>query len=94
MVNFAKEQGHPVVWIDSATHAVEYLNEDPELLRDPEMDFLNGLADPVVQTASSTPLGLARGVVLQRLTRTRTISRHSSGALQLSRLSAQQPPRC
>jgi hypothetical protein len=60
MVNFAKEQGRPVVWINSATGVVQYLNEDPELLRDTEMDFLNGLADPAAELPASTPRGLAQ----------------------------------
>jgi hypothetical protein len=60
MVHFAKEQGRPVVWINSATGFVQYLNENPELLRDPEMEFLNGLPDPKVSLPATTPQGLAQ----------------------------------
>jgi hypothetical protein len=60
IVTFAKEQGRPVVWINSATGAVQHLNENRELLRDPEMDFLNGLADPAATAPASTPQGLAQ----------------------------------
>jgi hypothetical protein len=39
---------------------VQHLNENRELLRDPEMDFLNGLADPAATAPASTPQGLAQ----------------------------------
>jgi hypothetical protein len=60
MVYFAKGQGRPIAWINSATGAVQYFNESPELLRDTEMDFLNGLADPTTRLPTSTPQGLAQ----------------------------------
>ena len=60
MVHFAKEQGRPIVWINSANGAVQSFNESTDLLRDPEMDFLNRLPDPAVQSAPSTPSGLAQ----------------------------------
>lgn len=55
MVYFATDQGRPVVWINSATEAVQYLNEDKGLLHDAEMDFLNGLAEPRVSKQTDTP---------------------------------------
>lgn len=60
MVHFAKEQGRPIVWINSATGVVQYLNEDPELLRDTEMDFLNGLPDLAAEPSASTPQSLVQ----------------------------------
>ena len=60
IVSFAKEQGRPIVWIHSETGEVRQLNEDAELLKDPEMDFLNGLAEPVAKVPTATPQGLAQ----------------------------------
>lgn len=60
IVRFAKEQGRPIVWINSVTGSVQYLNEDPELLRDPEMDFLNRLDDPIAKLPASAPQGQAQ----------------------------------
>ena len=60
IVHFAKERGQPVVWINSETSTVQYFNEDPELLRDAEMDFLHGLPDPSTELPTSNPLSLAR----------------------------------
>ena len=60
IVHFAKERGQPVVWINSDTGDVQYFNEDPELLRDAEMDFLNGLPDPVTELPATNPHALAR----------------------------------
>ena len=60
MVRFAEEQGRQVVWIHSATGEVRTLNEKPDLLRDPELDFLNGLDEPAAELPTSTPYDLAR----------------------------------
>ena len=59
MVYFAADQGRPVVWINSATGAVQNLNEDKGLLHDIEMDFLNGLTEPRVRKQIDTPQKLA-----------------------------------
>lgn len=60
MVHFAREQGRPVVWIHSVTGEARYLNERPDLLRDPELDFLNGLAEPAAELPTGTPYDLAQ----------------------------------
>jgi hypothetical protein len=59
-VYFALEQGRPIVWINSATGAVQYLNENHGLLHDPEMDFLNGLPDGPSKLIASAPYDLAK----------------------------------
>jgi len=59
MVHFAREQGRPVVWIHSATGAVQNFNVSPEILNDPEMRFLNDLPDPAVQLPAGFPRDLA-----------------------------------
>jgi hypothetical protein len=59
MVHFAKEQGRPVIWIHSATGAVQQFNVSPEILNDPEMRFLNGLPGPAVPMPSGFPRDLA-----------------------------------
>lgn len=59
MVHFAKEQGRAVIWIHSATGAVQSFNESPAILNDPEMRFLNGLADPKAQAPGGFPHDLA-----------------------------------
>ena len=59
-VNFALQLGRPIVWINSETCAVQYLNESKELLRDPEMEFLNGLPDSAANLPVKTPQDLAR----------------------------------
>ena len=46
MVYFAQEQGRAVAWIQSVTGETHYLNEAPELHRDEELEFLNGLREP------------------------------------------------
>jgi hypothetical protein len=60
MVRFAEEQGREVIWIHSATGEVRTLNEKSDLLRDPELDFLNGLEEPAGELSASTPHDLAR----------------------------------
>lgn len=60
MVRFAEEQGRQVIWIHSATGEIRTLNEKPDLLRDPELDFLNGLDEPAAEIPASTPYDLAR----------------------------------
>jgi hypothetical protein len=49
IVSFAEKMGRPVVWFHSATGTRNVLNEPAlqhlEQLRDPELDFLNGLPD-------------------------------------------------
>jgi hypothetical protein len=60
MVHFAKEQGRPVVWIHSETGAVQFLNENWEILNDPEMRFLNELPDPRAAMPSGTPYDVAQ----------------------------------
>jgi len=59
MVHFAKEQGRPVIWIHSATGAVQHFNENPAILNDPEMRFLNELPDPAMQLTAGFPHDLA-----------------------------------
>ena len=59
-VYFALEQGRTIVWINSASGAIQYLNEKKELLRDPEMDFLNGLADGPLKLPANTPEDLVQ----------------------------------
>src|SRR5580700_5424653 len=59
MVHFAKEQGRPVIWIHSATGAVRYFNENPAILNDPEMRFLNELPGPDIQLTAGFPHDLA-----------------------------------
>ena len=59
MVHFAKEQGRPVIWIHSATGAVQQFNVSPEILNDPEMRFLNGLPGPAVPMPAGFPRDLA-----------------------------------
>jgi uncharacterized membrane protein (DUF485 family) len=59
MVHFAREQGRPVIWIHSATGAVQQFNVTPEILNDPEMIFLNNLPDPTAQLPSGFPRDLA-----------------------------------
>jgi hypothetical protein len=59
MVNFAKGQSRPTVWIHSVTGAVEILNENPSLTTDAELEFLNNLPDSETQVAA-TPQGLVQ----------------------------------
>jgi hypothetical protein len=60
IVHFAEEQGRLIAWINSTTSAVKYLGAEPEFLRDPELEFLNGLPDRTTQVPPCTPLGLAQ----------------------------------
>jgi len=60
MVHFAREQGRPVIWIHSTTGAVQHFNENPEILHDPEMRYLNGLPDPAVPLPAGFPHDLAQ----------------------------------
>ncbi len=59
MVHFAKEQGRPVIWIHSATGAVQQFNVSPAILNDPEMRFLNDLPGPAVELPAGFPRDLA-----------------------------------
>ena len=59
MVRFAREQGRPVIWIHSATGAVQQFNVSPDILSDPEMRFLNDLPGPSVEMPSGFPRDLA-----------------------------------
>ncbi len=58
--NFAKEQGCPIVWIHSVTGSVDSLNENPNLMRDAELEFLNDLPDAATQVPLTTPRSLAQ----------------------------------
>lgn len=62
VVAFARELGRPVVWLHSTTGAVSTFNEktQPELLDDPELEFLNRLPDPPAPVDASGPEALAR----------------------------------
>jgi len=60
IVEFAKGQGRPVAWINCDTGEVQHFNQEDELPADPEMEFLNGLADLRVQTAINSTGDLAR----------------------------------
>jgi hypothetical protein len=60
MVHFAREQGQPVIWIHSTTGAVRNFNENPEILHDPEMRYLNGLPDPADPLPAGFPHDLAQ----------------------------------
>jgi hypothetical protein len=59
MVYFAKEQGRQVVWVHSLTGNVTTLRENPDLLHDAELDFLNGLAEPTTDLPTDSPYALA-----------------------------------
>ncbi len=60
IVSFAKIEGRPIVWIHSHTGAIQYFNEDRELLNDPELDFLNTLAESKSEPDIGTPGKLAQ----------------------------------
>jgi len=62
IVSFATETGKPVIWLHSVTGETRILNEQQEqnLLRDPELEFLNGQPDPGTYADTSTPSSLAR----------------------------------
>jgi hypothetical protein len=62
VVSFAKGLGREVVWLHSATGAVQVFNEktDQQLLQDPELEFLNHLPDPTEPMDASRPEALAR----------------------------------
>ncbi len=60
MVHYSRELGRPVIWIHSVTGAVHTFHENPELLRDPELKYLNELPDLGVAAPDRTPHGLAR----------------------------------
>jgi len=57
---FAESEGRPIVWINSQTGEIKHLNEDKELLNDPEMDFLNALPEVEQEPCTRTPGDLAR----------------------------------
>ncbi|HXQ97687.1 MAG TPA: hypothetical protein VN774_04515 [Candidatus Limnocylindrales bacterium] len=59
IVAFARDQGRPVIWIHSATAVVQHLNQDSQLLHDPEMEFLTAMPDPPTEIPADTPLGKA-----------------------------------
>jgi hypothetical protein len=59
MVHFAREQGRPVIWIHSATGALQDFNLSPKILNDPEMRFLNDLPDPALPLPAGFPHDLA-----------------------------------
>src|SRR5579862_1475972 len=59
MVHFAKEQGRPVIWIHSGTGEVRSFNDNPAILNDPEMRFLNELPDPTAHVRGGFPRDLA-----------------------------------
>jgi hypothetical protein len=60
VVHFAQGHGRSIAWINSATGVVLYLGENPGLLHDPEMNFLNVLSDRASQSPINTPLGLVQ----------------------------------
>ena len=60
MVHFAKGQGWPVIWINSATGKVEFFNESAAILDDPELRFLNELPDPIEAMSVGTPDEVAK----------------------------------
>ena len=55
MVHFAREQGRPLIWVNSETREVQQFNVGPEILIDSEMRFLNGLPDPSAPLPSGFP---------------------------------------
>jgi hypothetical protein len=57
MVQLARRRGRVVLWIDSNTGEIRHFNEEQLSLRDPEMEFLNSLPDPVQLSTNDTPLG-------------------------------------
>jgi hypothetical protein len=59
MVHFAKCLSRPIIWIHSVTGAVQFLNENPDLTSDAELEFLNQLPDASMHFEVSTPRGLA-----------------------------------
>jgi hypothetical protein len=65
IIQFAKARGRSILWINSATGAVQYLNEDQELLHDQEVEFLNELPDYDVKLSASTPEALAQAWLLK-----------------------------
>ncbi|MGO9641196.1 MAG: hypothetical protein ACLP1Y_07830, partial [Candidatus Acidiferrales bacterium] len=62
IVSFARGVGRPVVWLHSTTGEVRNFNEksEKELLDDPELEFLNGLPDPIAPVETKRAEGLAR----------------------------------
>ena len=60
MVDFALKLARPLIWIHSGTGEVRYFNDNPKLLRDPELDFLNGLPAPAADLPSNTPYELVQ----------------------------------
>jgi hypothetical protein len=56
---FAREQGRPLIWIHSATGAVQQFNVGPDMLNDLEMRFLNDLPGPAAEMPTGFPRDLA-----------------------------------
>jgi hypothetical protein len=60
IVSFARDQGRPVIWIHSESGAVQKYNYGPEVHRDAELEFLNGLPEASHPSTATAPVELAR----------------------------------
>jgi len=60
IVDFAKEQARPLVWIHSVTDDVQFLNKEKLPASDPELDFLNGLPERPGTSVAATPLDVTQ----------------------------------
>jgi hypothetical protein len=60
IVHVAECQGRLVVWINSSTGVIRHVNEDLDVFRDAELEFLNGLPDLPAEVPTAAPEGLAR----------------------------------
>jgi hypothetical protein len=65
MVDFAKNQNRPVVWIHSGTAAIQEFNVTDALLDDPEVDYLNSQPEPAEKPPTDTPEDLVRAWFLK-----------------------------
>ena len=79
---YAKNQGRPVVWIQSETGEVQTFNYEKESIGDPELEFLNGLPESAAKPEIKTPHDLARAWFLK------VDDNASQAAPQLRRLAA------
>jgi len=79
---YAKNQGRPVVWIQSVTGEIQHFNQEKESTGDPELDFLNSLPDSAAKPEIKTPLDLVRAWFLK------VDDNASHAAPQLRRLAA------
>jgi hypothetical protein len=60
IVSFARDQGRPVVWVNSETGATQKYNCGPEIRGDSELEFLNTLPESSKLSAVHSPADLAR----------------------------------